>query len=100
MKEIRSDMANGEIFQAIKMILERNPEAISESSKYQLMLGGIFELYRISGDNKLEVQKIMDVVKPMLFIYKILVIIGGIFISTLIAFLWGVLTGQIQIVYK
>ena len=93
-------MANGEVFQAIKMILEKNPEAITESTKYQLILGGIFELFTISKKREQDILDLKGIVTPLLQLHKVLVLIGSIFIATLVAFIWEIITGKIQIVYK
>jgi hypothetical protein len=49
-------------------------------------------------DHEARIRALEDAVKPILVLNKILGVIGGAFIVTLIAFIWSIITHQVTII--
>lgn len=86
-------MANGDIFKEIKSALEKDPDSLTFEMRDRLVLAGMIKLYE-KVDN-LEKRQI-----PLITMYRVVISTGLIFAGLLAAFLWGIFTGQIIVIFS
>lgn len=85
-------MSTSDLFQEILKTISKDG-AMSQETRDSLILRGIISLYDELGSLSDDVKEL----KKLMPLYKILVVIGGLLVTTVLGFLWEVLIGKVSI---